>query len=62
MTNDDGILTVSGLNVSYGESKVLFDISVNVRPGQVVALGRRWGACDRCLGVIPLREVGRMLA
>ena len=39
MTNNDDVLTVSGLNVSYGESKVLFDVSMNVRPGQVVACG-----------------------
>ena len=44
MTNNDDVLTVSGLNVSYGESKVLFDISINVRPGQVVACVGRNGA------------------
>ncbi len=37
MTNGDDILTVTGLNVSYGESRVLFDIDLNVRSGQVVA-------------------------
>ena len=44
MTNNDDVLAVSGLNVSYGESKVLFDISINVRPGQVVACVGRNGA------------------
>ncbi|MDO8534793.1 MAG: ABC transporter ATP-binding protein [Xanthobacteraceae bacterium] len=44
MTNNDDIITVSGLNVSYGESKVLFDVSMNVRPGQVVACVGRNGA------------------
>ena len=34
MTNNDDILTVAGLNVAYGESKALFDISMNVRPTQ----------------------------
>ena len=37
MTNSEDILTVSGLNVAYGESKALFDVSMNVRPNQVVA-------------------------
>jgi ABC-type branched-subunit amino acid transport system ATPase component len=40
----DDVLTVSGLNVSYGESKVLFDVSLNVRPGEVVACVGRNGA------------------
>ena len=35
--NQTDILTVRNLNVSYGESKVLFDIEMGVRPGQVVA-------------------------
>ncbi len=38
------ILTVSGLNVSYGESKVLFDVSLRVQPGEVVACVGRNGA------------------
>jgi ABC-type branched-subunit amino acid transport system ATPase component len=42
MTND--ILTVSGLNVAYGEAKVLFNIDLNVRPGEVVACVGRNGA------------------
>ena len=37
MTNNDEILTVRGLNVSYGESKVLFDIDIGVKPSQIVA-------------------------
>ena len=44
MTNNDDVLAVSELNVSYGESKVLFDVSMNVRPGQVVACVGRNGA------------------
>src|SRR5574340_1242438 len=44
MTNNDEILTVRGLTVSYGESKVLFDVSLGVKPGQVVACVGRNGA------------------
>src|SRR5665811_1284442 len=44
MTNNDDILTVAALNVAYGESKALFDISMNVRPNQVVACVGRNGA------------------
>ena len=44
MTNHDEILTVRGLNVSYGESKVLFDIDLSVRARQVVACVGRNGA------------------
>jgi len=43
MTNDD-LLVVTDLNVSYGESKVLFDINLNVKPNQVVACVGRNGA------------------
>ncbi|MDP2239130.1 MAG: ABC transporter ATP-binding protein [Burkholderiales bacterium] len=42
--NNDDLLTVSGLNVSYGESKVLFDIALSVRPNQIVACVGRNGA------------------
>ena len=38
------ILTVKGLNVSYGESKVLFDANLGVKPGQVVTCVGRNGA------------------
>ena len=44
MTNNDEILTVRGLNASYGESKVLFDIDFSVSPRQVVACVGRNGA------------------
>jgi len=44
MTDGDDILTVLGLNVSYGESKVLFDVGMSVRPSQVVACVGRNGA------------------
>ena len=43
MTND-GMLVVTDLNVSYGESKVLFDINLKVKPNQVVACVGRNGA------------------
>ena len=43
MSNDE-ILTVRGLTVSYGEAKVLFDIDLSVKPGQVVACVGRNGA------------------
>jgi ABC-type branched-subunit amino acid transport system ATPase component len=44
MSDSNDILTVSGLNVAYGESKVLFDVSLSVRPNQVVACVGRNGA------------------
>ena len=44
MNADGNLLTVSGLNVSYGESKVLFDINLHVRSGEVVACVGRNGA------------------
>ena len=40
----EAILAVKGLNVSYGESKVLFDMDLSVRPRQVVACVGRNGA------------------
>ena len=40
----DEILSVRGLNVSYGESKVLFNIDLSVRRKQVVACVGRNGA------------------
>lgn len=43
MHNGD-ILTVRGLNVSYGESKVLFDAHLSLGPGQVVTCVGRNGA------------------
>jgi len=44
MKDGDNILEVSGLNVAYGESKVLFDVALNVRAGEVVACVGRNGA------------------
>ena len=38
------ILAVSGLSVSYGESKVLFDVHLDVGPRQIVACVGRNGA------------------
>jgi ABC-type branched-subunit amino acid transport system ATPase component len=43
MTNDE-LLVVRNLNVSYGESKVLFDANLSVKSGQVVACVGRNGA------------------
>ena len=43
-TNGDDILTVKSLYVSYGESKVLFDINLGVKPRQIVACVGRNGA------------------
>ncbi|MDO9211197.1 MAG: ATP-binding cassette domain-containing protein, partial [Deltaproteobacteria bacterium] len=42
--NNGEILAVRGLNVSYGEAKVLFDIDLGVAPGQVVTCVGRNGA------------------
>jgi ABC-type branched-subunit amino acid transport system ATPase component len=42
--NNGEILTVRGLNVSYGEAKVLFDIDMDIAPGQVVTCVGRNGA------------------
>lgn len=42
--NDDELLAVRGLNVSYGESKVLFDVDLSVGRRQVVACVGRNGA------------------
>ena len=42
--NNTPVLVVRGLNVSYGESKVLFDAHLSVEPGQVVACVGRNGA------------------
>jgi ABC-type branched-subunit amino acid transport system ATPase component len=42
--NQTDILTVRNLNASYGESKVLFDIEMCAKPGQVVACVGRNGA------------------
>lgn len=44
MTNKDDLLAVAGLTVAYGASKVLFDIDLSVRAGQVVACVGRNGA------------------
>jgi ABC-type branched-subunit amino acid transport system ATPase component len=42
--NHADILTVHNLNASYGESRVLFDIEMCVKPGEVVACVGRNGA------------------
>ena len=38
------VLTVSALNVSYGEARVLFDVDLRVQPGEIVACVGRNGA------------------
>lgn len=42
--SDGDILVARGLNVAYGESKVLFDAHLSVRPGQLVTCVGRNGA------------------
>ena len=44
MSDGDDILNVAGLNVAYGESKVLFDVGMSMRPREVVAFVGRNGA------------------
>jgi ABC-type branched-subunit amino acid transport system ATPase component len=55
--NSDAILVVKGVDVSYGESKVLFDANLSVKPGQVVACVGRNGAGKTTL----LRSIGGFL-
>jgi branched-chain amino acid transport system ATP-binding protein len=55
--NSDEILAVRGLNVSYGESKVLFDANLSVKPGQVVSCVGRNGAGKTTL----LKSIGGFL-
>lgn len=57
MTNHIEILVVQDLNVSYGESKVLFDARLSVKPGQVVACVGRNGAGKTTL----LKSIGGFL-
>jgi len=44
LVQSDDILSVRGLNVAYGEAKVLFDVDMSVRPRQIVACVGRNGA------------------
>jgi ABC-type branched-subunit amino acid transport system ATPase component len=44
MMAGEHILAVKGLNVSYGEAKVLFDVELDVAPRQIVACVGRNGA------------------
>jgi ABC-type branched-subunit amino acid transport system ATPase component len=55
--DDHDILVVQGLNVSYGESKVLFDAHLRVKPGQIIACVGRNGAGKTTL----LKTVGGFL-
>jgi ABC-type branched-subunit amino acid transport system ATPase component len=56
MTNNE-MLVVRGVNVSYGESKVLFDANLSVKPGQVVSCVGRNGAGKTTL----LKSIGGFL-
>jgi ABC-type branched-subunit amino acid transport system ATPase component len=51
------ILAVDGLNVSYGESKVLFDVSIHVKRNEVVSCVGRNGAGKTTL----LKTIGGFL-
>lgn len=53
----NGVLGVKDLNVSYGESKVLFDISFNVSANEVVSIVGRNGAGKTTL----LKTIGGFL-
>jgi branched-chain amino acid transport system ATP-binding protein len=44
MKDGEAILAVRGLSVAYGESKVLFDVGLDVAPRQIVACVGRNGA------------------
>lgn len=44
MSDTGDILTVSGLSVAYGEARILFDINMRVRHGEVVGCVGRNGA------------------
>lgn len=55
------LLSVDALNVYYGESHILFDLSLRVEPGEVVALLGRNGAgktttMNAIMGVAPPRS------
>jgi urea transport system ATP-binding protein len=55
------MLTIRGLNVSYGDSQVLWDVYLNVPPGQVVCLLGRNGVGKTTLlksimGLLPPRS------
>ena len=44
MPPPESVLAVAGLNVSYGDAKVLFDVGLAVQPGEIVACVGRNGA------------------
>ena len=55
------LLAVEGVNVAYGDLEVVFDVSVHVRPGEVVVLAGRNGAGKTTLfrtisGFLPKRK------
>jgi urea transport system ATP-binding protein len=54
------VLEIRGLNVAYGESQVLWDVSLDVSPGGVVCLMGRNGVGKTTLlktvmGLLPAR-------
>ena len=55
--NSDEILVVRDVSVAYGESKVLFDANLSVKPGQVVSCVGRNGAGKTTL----LKSIGGFL-
>ena len=58
MNQNPEVLSVRGLNVAYGESKVLFGIDIGVRLGQIVTCVGRNGAGKTTL----LRSIAGFLA
>ena len=44
MSEPENMLDVRGINAFYGRAHILYDVSLNVRPGEVVALLGRNGA------------------
>lgn len=57
----DAILTVEGINVFYGTSHILFDLSLQARKGRTLALLGRNGAgksttMKAIMGVVPVKD------
>ncbi len=59
--SDEKLLSVEDVNVAYGDLEVVFDVSVHVRPGEIVVLAGRNGAGKTTLfrtvsGFLPKRK------